>query len=157
MSRKDRVSEGFEPEAVDAAAADEKRKEAKREAAKRFNEKRRAEKEGIISGAKAFIAELQEKGIYSQLSGETQAFVSGLASLGARSGHGSSGFFAKLFGGQPAAGASVTLREAFEKTLKGKPEIDAYVKKWAKSGIVVEYIQNDESPLDSVYKVVSVA
>ena len=56
-----------------------------------------------------------------------------------------------MFGDNPQIGASFTLNEAFQKTLKGKSNLDFYVKRWAEKGTVVTFKQDAENILNSVY------
>jgi hypothetical protein len=58
-----------------------------------------------------------------------------------------------IFGATPKVGDSKTLRTIFEKTLKGKSAIDAYVKKWAEKGIVVEFNKDSVDILNSTYTI----
>lgn len=166
MSKKDKsqVEDGFAMEAEDEVAeADvapvtedaEKLaafKAKKNEAAKRFKERRAEEKKAVIENAAAFIARTKEAGIYDQFTAEEKDFLNKLAnpvSGGARS---NTSVFTKIFGENPEVGASVTLLEVMDRTLKGKSAIDAYVKKWAtENGIIVEFELNSEKITDSRY------
>jgi hypothetical protein len=58
----------------------------------------------------------------------------------------------KLFG-EPKEGQEITVREMFFKTSKGIIEMNAFIKKWAEKGIIVDYIYNEAKPFDSVYKI----
>ena len=158
MSKKDR-NESLEPqvmeetsEAVETEAEKlEAFKAKKREAAERFKERKAKEKAEKIEKAKALIDNMKNAGIYDSLSDADKAFLNGLANPStASAGSGTSSLFSQLF---PTGeiGASITLKEAFNKTLKGKSAIDHYIKKWSEKGIVVSFKKNDTDILESVY------
>lgn len=158
MSKKDR-NESLEPqvmeetsEAVETEAEKlEAFKAKKREAAERFKERKAKEKAEKIEKAKALIDNMKNAGIYDSLSDADKAFLNSLANPSAASaGSGTSSLFSQLF---PTGeiGASITLKEAFNKTLKGKSAIDHYIKKWSEKGIVVSFKKNDTDILESVY------
>ena len=128
----------------------EKFKAAKKAAAKRFKERRAQEKVNRIEGAKKLIDVMQRDGIWDKLDDECKGFVNGLANP-VSAANGTESVFTKLFGANPAVGASFTLSDAFNKTLKGKANIDHLVKKWSEKGIVVSFKKNDNNILDSVY------
>ena len=150
MSKKDK-SQVFGGEAE--KLSDEEKlarfKEAKKAVAQRFKERKAEEKTARIEGAKKIIDELQASGVYDGLSAESKAFLNGLAAPVARSG-GTSSLFTALFGANPKVGDSITLNDAFQKTLKGKANLDFYVKRWADKGIIVTFHQNDNI-LESMY------
>ena len=129
----------------------EKFKAAKKAAAKRFKERRAQEKVNRIEGAKKLIDVMKRDGIWDKLDDECKGFVNGLANPVSAAGNGTESVFTKLFGANPAVGASFTLSDAFNKTLKGKANIDHLVKKWSEKGIVVSFKKNDNNILDSVY------
>lgn len=151
MSKKDK-SQVFGGEAGTTLSAEEKLarfKEAKKAAAQRFKERKAEEKTARIEGAKKIIDELQASGVYDGLSAESKSFLNGLVAPAARSG-GTSSLFTALFGAHPKVGDSITLNDAFQKTLKGKANLDFYVKRWAEKGIIVTFHQNDNI-LESTY------
>lgn len=154
MSKKDNSQDfGFEPQedgAVSEAAKLEKFKEMKREAAQRFKEKRAKEKVERVENAKAIIEELKDGKYWDKLSDKSKAFLNGLANPTA-SNSGNSSLFKTLFGDNPQVGATFTLNEAFQKTLKGKANIDFYVKRWAEKGTVVSFKQDADNILNSTY------
>lgn len=134
---------------VDAAQS---KKEAKKEAAKRFKERRAAEKADRIVKAKELIAYMQDKGYWDELSDDLKGFLNGMANpTTAGSAAGNSSLFKTIFGDNPQVGDSVTLQEVFNKTLKGKSNIDFYVKRWAEKGIVVSYEADAANLLNSKY------
>ena len=94
---------------------------------------------------------MKRDGIWDKLDDECKGFVNGLANPVSAAGNGTESVFTKLFGANPAVGASFTLSDAFNKTLKGKANIDHLVKKWSEKGIVVSFKKNDNNILDSVY------
>ena len=134
---------------VDAAQS---KKEAKKEAAKRFKERRAAEKADRVVKAKELIAYMQDKGYWDGLSDDLKGFLNGMANpTTAGSAAGNSSLFKTIFGDNPQVGDSVTLQEVFNKTLKGKSNIDFYVKRWAEKGIVVSYEADAANLLNSKY------
>lgn len=162
MSKKDKTqvvepqvveSQVVEPKAIAESEAEklEKFKAAKKAAAKRFKERRAQEKVNRIEGAKKLIDVMKRDGIWDKLDDECKGFVNGLANPVSAAGNGTESVFTKLFGANPAVGASFTLSDAFNKTLKGKANIDHLVKKWSEKGIVVSFKKNDNNILDSVY------
>lgn len=157
MSKKDKT-QVVEPQVVETKEAEmteaeklEKFKAAKKAAAKRFKERRAQEKVNRIEGAKKLIDVMKRDGIWDKLDDECKGFVNGLANPVSAAGNGTESVFTKLFGANPAVGASFTLSDAFNKTLKGKANIDHLVKKWSEKGIVVSFKKNDTNILDSVY------
>ena len=162
MSKKDKT-QVVEPQVAETKVAEtkeagmteaeklEKFKAAKRAAAKRFKERRAQEKVNRIEGAKKLIDVMKRDGIWDKLDDECKGFVNGLANPVSAAGNGTESVFTKLFGANPAVGASFTLSDAFNKTLKGKANIDHLVKKWSEKGIVVSFKKNDNNILDSVY------
>lgn len=129
----------------------EKFKASKKAAAKRFKERRAQEKVDRVEGAKKLIDVMKRDGIWDKLDDECKGFVNGLANPVSAAGNGTESVFTKLFGANPAIGASFTLSDAFNKTLKGKANIDHLVKKWSEKGIIVSFKKNDTNILDSVY------
>lgn len=157
MSKKDKT-QVVEPQVAETKEAGmteaeklEKFKAAKKAAAKRFKERRAQEKVNRIEGAKKLIDVMKRDGIWDKLDDECKGFVNGLANPVSAAGNGTESVFTKLFGANPAVGASFTLSDAFNKTLKGKANIDHLVKKWSEKGIVVSFKKNDNNILDSVY------
>ena len=160
MSKKDKYQNeeafdaGIEMEPVVTEAdvdAAQTKKEAKAKAAKRFKERRAAEKADRIVKAKELIAYMQDKGYWNELSDELKDFLNGMANPAAGSAAGNSSLFKTIFGDNPQVGDSVTLQEVFNKTLKGKSNIDFYVKRWAEKGIVVSYEADAANLLNSKY------
>ena len=139
------------PSEAEALAA---KKAAKAEAAKKFKERRAAEKAERIEKAKKFIEETKKAGIWDKLSADAKSFIEGLANPVTVSG-GSTSTFNKIFGDNPKVGDSISLSAIFAKTLMGKSKVDAYVKKWAAEGTVVEFKQA-ANILDSTYVIKSI-
>lgn len=129
-------------------------KESKRAAAERFKNRRAAERKDNANAATAIINYLKTSGFWDGLSSEGQTFLLKTANMQASS---NQNMFKQLFGESPNIGDTVTLGEAFKKTLKGKCNIDFYVRRWAEKGIVVEYIDDPENVFNSVYKIVSLS
>ena len=127
----------------------------KREAAVRFKERRAKEKAERVDNAKALIEELKNGGYWDKISDSGKTYLLGLANPTASSGNNQS-LFRTLFGDNPAIGASFTLNEAFQKTLKGKSNLDFYVKRWAEKGTIVSFKQDPENILNSTYTLESI-
>ena len=100
--------------------------------------------------AKEMKEDIIAAGVYDSLPDNIKAFIEELISGPM---HSNTPMFNVVFGQFPKVGDSRTLSEIFNKTLKGKASIDAYVKKWAEQGIVVEFFKNDWNILDSTYVV----
>lgn len=131
-------------------------KQKKKEAAERFKEARAKEKAERIEGAKKLIATLKDNGLWDELEEEHHTFLNSLVAAGNSQNAGGMSFFTKMFGADAKVGTSVTLREAFERTLKGQNNIDFYVsKKWPEKGIIVKVEKNDENVLETTYTIES--
>lgn len=157
MSKKDK-SQVIDPTAetvVDEAAAEKlaKFKEAKKEAAKRHKEKVAAQKNATIEGANESIKILKENNLWDSLPDSVKQYFVAQSQLGTSSGN--EPVFAKLFGDNPQVGDSITIRDVFQKTLKGKSNMDNLVKKWAEKGIVISYAANAEDITLSTYTIES--
>ena len=141
------------PAAAESAAADklEVYKKAKREAAQRFKERRTAEKEERVKKAQAIKDKLISGGFYDQLDEENKVFLEEL--INGKTTVNNSSLFNSIFGASPKIGDSKTLKEIFEKTLKGKSAVDAYVKRWAEKGIVVNFNKDPADILNSTYTI----
>ena len=127
-----------------------KAKEAKKEAARKFKERRAQEKADRITKSKKLIESLKKQGVYDKLDAEAKAFLEGMANPTSAN-VGTSSFFNVMFGATPKAGDSVKLADVFNKTLKGKAQIDHYVKKWAEAGRVVTFKADSSNILNSTY------
>lgn len=132
-------------------------KKAKREAAIRFRERRTAEKEERIKKAKKLLEVMKENGSFDKLDADLQGFVNNLANPVSGNGYSTESVFTKMFGGNPTVGTKVTLREAFNNTLKGKAELDKRVKTWAEKGIIVTYQQDSDNIFESTYTIEALA
>lgn len=153
----ERVEAGVEAIEEFNVARDEEFKQKKREAAQRFKERRAAEKEERRALSASLMEYLKNEGFWDQLSDEHKNFLQGMCSAATAQHNNNNSLFNKIFGDNPQVGDTVTLREAFERTLKGKNNIDFYVKKWLEKGIVVSFEENTENLMESVYKIDSLA
>lgn len=158
MDEFDNVEERVEAgvAAMDELEAQKKEefKQRKREAAQRFKERRAEEKVRFKEDVKALTTELHDSGIWDQLSDESKRIITKW-STPKPDAIGGTSFFNKMFGDNPQVGDSVTLREAFERTLKGQNNIDYYVtKRWPERGIIVKFEKNDNI-LESTYTIES--
>lgn len=140
---------------TDKAAAAEKLakfKAMKKEAAERFKERRAKEREERVAVCKRLIDQLKSIGAYDKLSDDAKAFLSNTINPPKTVNTGNT-VFSKMFGSSPAVGTAVTLKDAFQRTLLGKPNIDAYIKRWAEKGIVIEYKQDVADIFSSTYTI----
>lgn len=150
------TSDTVATEATSEAEKLERFKAMKREAAQRFKEKRAKEKEERVEKAGKLISSLKERGLYDQLDPEQKAFLDELANPSANVGASNQSLFKLLFGDSPKVGDSITLNEAFQRTLKGKSNIDHYVNKWKEKGIIVTFKKADDNILNSTYVLESI-
>lgn len=148
MAKKEAQVQGQDVELTEAEKL-EKFKQSKRDAAKRFKERRAEEKSSRIENAKKLIERTQSVGIWDKFTDEEKAFLTGLANP--TSAAGTESTFNKLFGSNPQVGATCTLADAFNKTLKGKNNLDNLIKKWGEKGIVVSFKQDAANILNSTY------
>jgi hypothetical protein len=146
------VKANTKPTAADAAKLEEQKK-AKSEASKRWKEKKQQQAAERVESAKAMIGRLEKSGIFAKLDPVDQAFLKGLAEPKSAAASGNTGLFTVIFP-NAKVGDSITLDEVFAKTLKGKSNLDHYVKKWAEKGIIVEYKENKADIRKSTYSIV---
>lgn len=137
--------------AVDAAKLEEQKK-AKAEAAKRWKEKKNQQAAERVESAKKMIGRLEKSGLFAKLDPEDQAFLKGLAEPKVAASN-NTGLFAVLFP-NAKVGDSITLDQVFAKTLKGKSNIDHYVKNWAEKGIIIECKEDKSDLRKSTYTIV---
>lgn len=138
---------------AEMAAKAEEQKKAKAEAAKRWKEKKNQQAADRIEHAKKMIGRLEKSGLFAKLDPEDQAFLKGLAEPKTAAASGNTGLFAVIFP-NAKVGDKITLDEVFAKTLKGKSNLDHYVKKWAEKGIIVEYKEDKTDLRKSTYSIV---
>lgn len=162
MSKKDKINEDVFDVAVEAAVdtvATENKEAAfkakKAEAAKRFKERRAAEKVAAVENSAKLIEVLKSNGAYDNLPEDLKSFLNGMANP-VRATSGRSEVFTKLFGATPEVGATVTLKEAFERTYKSLADLKTNIKKWAATGTVVE-VKEAANMLDTTFTIVSMA
>lgn len=158
---KKEVQNNVEPQLTPEQIAEREEKIAKQKARKLANDKRLKElhkQEAVdrIEKCKKMLQYFKDSGIYNQLGEEWQKFLVDLATVAAP--RTTVSVFSRLFGDNPQVGQTVTLMEAFEKTMKGKAQIDHFIKKkWEPAGIVVSFEQNPDNLLNSVYKLEKLA
>lgn len=136
-------------------ATDEQVKQARREASRRFTERKARNVERAKKAAEELITFFTETGRYETLSANARDFLSAAANPGKRRVFSVSSIFSQIFGEMPELGTSLTLKEIFDKTLKGKATIDMQLKKWAAKGIIVECEECPNSPLNTTYTLVA--
>lgn len=116
---------------------------------KRLKELHKKEAAERVEKAGKFLKYLKDNKMFEKLSPEYQDFVTSLAIPPAN--RSITSLFEVLFGASPKVGQSITLMEAFQKSMKGKAQIDHFLeKKWKPAGIIVEYEANPEQ-LNSKY------
>lgn len=130
----------------------EKFKAAKKAAAQRHAEKVKADKAARVEKAQKLIEVLKSSGDWDKLPEDMKAFVTGLTTT-AVAGGSTESTFTKIFGAAPTVGQSVTLMDVFQKTLKGKSNIDHQIKIWAEKGIIVSFKEDKENVFNSVYTI----
>jgi hypothetical protein len=127
--------------------------EAKKSNAYEYQKKRLAK---IREGAQRILA---KKAQLPSLDATDVEFLNWLnREPGTREGGGNFGtpIFNKIFGDKPAVGQKVTLQEIFDKTYKGKGQMDSMMKKWKeKNDIDILFTFNAEKPATSTYEIKS--
>lgn len=149
VDQMDTVDTVVSEEVVEAAQV---KADAKREAARRFKERRAAEKADRTVKSKELITYMKDNGYWDDCPAELQSFLNNMANPASTAANNSS-LFKMLYGDDPKVGDSITLGDAFNKTLKGKSAIDSYIKKWAEKGIVVSFELNSDNMLQSTYTI----
>ena len=143
---------GKEGVKTNAPVADDDKAAKKREAAKRCLDRKKKAREEQKANAIKFLDEIKKNGIYDKLTQASKDFVVGLTvekTVASSNG----GIFNVLFGEQPKVGDKVTLKDAFDKTLKGKATIDLMVKRWKEKGIEIKYNPNTAKMIESTYEI----
>lgn len=118
------------------AAKEAEKKAKKNEAAKRHSEKVKSLREQAVEAAKELKQAIKDNPnvkFGAKLVAWADAVLSGGSNGGGQN------FFNKVFGDSPKVGDKITLMDFMKKTLKGKADFDAYVKKWAEKGIIVKF------------------
>lgn len=144
---------GVKPEPAKPVATDDKAAK-KRAAAKRCLDRKKKAREEQKANAIKFLDEIKKSGVYEKLSQESKDFVVSLT-LEKTAASSNGGIFNVLFGQQPKVGDKVSLKDAFDKTLKGKATIDLMVKRWKEKGIEVKYNPNAQKMIESTYEIVA--
>ena len=127
----------------------------KKEAAKKYAEKKKAQAAARIEAAKKLVEELKKIGAYDKLNKEYQDILMSWTVPQARIVATGSNLFVTIFGEHPKVGDRVTLKEVFNKTLKGEATINTFIKSLLKKGIVVKYTVNEKNLIESTYEIVS--
>lgn len=126
------------------------RKPLTEEQKKAFKEKEAAKKAAYKKGAVDIKDLLEKSKLTDKLTVEAKTFLDHFTNTDLNMAKGNT--FNALFP-NVKVGSSVTLKEAMERTLKGMGIIDAYVKVWAKKGIVVEKKLDAKEPIKSTYTI----
>lgn len=127
-------------------------KNSRRQASKKFAAKKKLQDVTIAIGFERLHKELNEKGLIDSLSFESKEFISYMMTKkpNTKESKQEKSIFNILFGDSPSVGDSITLKEAFEKTYKGKKTLDIWLKRWQEKGIIVSY--KERTPLlESTY------
>lgn len=139
------------PEELDAQA----KKLAEQKARKLANDKRlkelhKQEAADRVKKAGALVAYMKQNKLFEKLSPDFQDFLNKLANPPVS--RSTVSVFDILFGENAKVGTTVTLMEAFQKTMKGKAQIDHFIeKKWKPAGIIVEFENDANNLLNSKY------
>lgn len=113
----------------------------------------RRKKEKIRQGAKRILA---NKVLMAKMDATDVAFIKWLDSEPGTASLGGGSVFTKLFGNSPKVGDKITLQDAFDRTFKGKGQMDGVMKKLKeKNGIEIEFVFNKEKPALSTYEIKS--
>ena len=139
-----------EVKAVNTTALTDEQKAKKAASAKAWLENKKKENEKRVALTQELIEKLKKLNVYDKLDSNMQQLLNGIAfpTTGRVAG---TSVFSQLFGENPTVGTSVTLRDVFDKTLKGKAEISHYTKLWLEKGIQVVFEENAASPVESKF------
>ena len=119
---------------------------------KRLKQLHKQEAEERVVKSKELLAYMKKQGTFDTLTPDLQDFLTKLANPPVQ--HSTVSVFSIMFGDNPTVGQTITLMDAFQKTMKGKSTIDHFVnKKWAPAGIIVEFTQDAENMLNSTYTI----
>lgn len=127
-------------------------KNSRRQASKKFAAKKKLQDVTISIGFERLHKELCDKGLLDSLSFESKEFINYMLTKkpNTKDPKQDKSIFNILFGDSPSVGDSITLKEAFEKTYKGKKTLDIWLKRWQEKGIIVSY--KETTPLlESLY------
>lgn len=127
-------------------------KNSRRQASKKFAAKKKLQDVTISIGFERLHKELCDKGLLDSLSFESKEFINYMLTKkpNTKDPKQEKSIFNILFGDSPSVGDSITLKEAFEKTYKGKKTLDIWLKRWQEKGIIVSY--KETTPLlESLY------
>jgi hypothetical protein len=145
-----------EVEVEAGSAADKKAK--KLEALKRFKERKAQKAVEDYQSALALRDELSKVGLLEKLTDRSKAFLADQCTDPATRKQSSAGGVTQpsvliaLYGPSPKVGDKITLRQAFEKTAKGKATLDILIRRWKEKGTVVEVIPNKDI-METVYEI----
>lgn len=143
------LNQGVKAEVAKGTPAEVAGKEVGLSKAASYNRKK---KEKIRAGAQRILS---NKKIVDQLDASDVAFLKWLdREPGASTAGGST--FTKLYGTEPKVGDKITLQDAFDKTFKGKSQMDSVIKKLKeKNGIEIVFEFNKDKPALSTYTIKS--
>ena len=143
------LNQGVKAEVAKGTPAEVAGKEVGLSKAASYNRKK---KEKIRAGAQRILS---NKKIVNQLDASDVAFLKWLdREPGASTAGGST--FTKLYGTEPKVGDKITLQDAFDKTFKGKSQMDSVIKKLKeKNGIEIVFEFNKDKPALSTYTIKS--
>jgi hypothetical protein len=135
-------------------------KQKKLEALQRWKAKKATAAKKAYEDALKLRDELVKAGLFDKLTPESKNYVLSLVKDPTEkraSSFGGSSVFDLIFGDNPKVGDTVTLREAFDKTYKGKSTLDVWVRRWAERGQVVEVKVNKENMMATTYTIKQLA
>ena len=129
----------------------EQKKAARKASAERYHE-RKAARDKLTRDAAVELKEYLEKtGGFDKLSSNSRNFLLNITDKARRRVMTGKSVFMQMFGDDPRVGDTLTLKDIFDRTLKGKSTIDAQVKRWAERGIIIKCTENAEHPLETTY------
>ena len=130
-------------ESAPLAGSAEDKKAKKLESLVRFKERKAARELESYKTACELRDALKQRGILSQLSDRARDYLASLCvdpAVKKPAGTGQPSILLQLYGPSPKVGDSVTLKEAFERTAKGKQTLDILIRRWADKGTVIEVV-----------------
>jgi hypothetical protein len=134
------------------------KKAKKLEALKRFKERKAQKAVDDYKTALELRDELSKAGILEKLTDASKAFLADQCTDPATRKQATGGAAVQpsvllaLYGPNPKVGDKITLRQAFEKTAKGKATLDILIRRWKEKGTVVEVVANKDI-METTYEI----
>lgn len=131
-----------------AAAKTDEAKAKKAASAKAWAEAKKKEAADRKAAAAELLKFLADKKV--TIPENCSKMLNELANPASRAGGGGQTVFNSIFGDTPKVGDSITLIDIMKKTLKGRSDLNFYIKQWAKNGVVVE-VKEAANPHETQY------